>query len=468
MRDILVIGIVVAVLPFVLRNAYVGVLLWTWISTMNPHKLAYGFAVDAPIAAAAAGATAIALFVSRDKVRLPINAIVVVLAMLVLWMGVTTYFAFEYAESMKQYQKVLKILVMTFIALAVIRELRHVDAFVWVIVASLGFFGVKGGLYTLATGGSGRVWGPPGGFIEGNNEIALAFVMTIPLMNYLRITATRRWVRHSLVGAMVLTGAAALGTQSRGALLAICAMGLTMWWRSKQRLAGGIGMVMIALPLLAFMPDQWEKRMHTIHDYKQDGSAMGRLDAWRTMFNLANDRLLGGGFDVITDEVYQKYSAVDREPLAAHSIYFQVLGEHGWIGLSVFLLLWILVLLAAEGVRGSEASLRRAYPPGAIEPEKLVLLAGMCQVSMIGFSVGGAFLSLAYFDLPFNILVIVVAIAGLRTRALATEVRRRAGSPVSPDNRKPSLPEGEREAQTPCMPNGRGRRSFGVAIKAKR
>ena len=75
MRDILVIGIVVAVLPFVLRNAYVGVLLWTWISTMNPHKLAYGFAVDAPIAAAAAGATAIALFVSRDKVRLPINAI---------------------------------------------------------------------------------------------------------------------------------------------------------------------------------------------------------------------------------------------------------------------------------------------------------------------------------------------------------------------------------------------------------
>jgi len=32
----------------------------------------------------------------------------------------------------------------------------------------------------------------------------------------------------------------------------------------------------------------------------------------------------------------------------------------------------------------------------------------MCQVSIAGYAVGGAFLSLAYFDLPYNILILVV------------------------------------------------------------
>ena len=35
-------------------------------------------------------------------------------------------------------------------------------------------------------------------------------------------------------------------------------------------------------------------------------------------------------------------------------------------------------------------------------------LASMCQVSLIGYLVGGAFLSLAYFDLPYDIIVILV------------------------------------------------------------
>ncbi len=32
----------------------------------------------------------------------------------------------------------------------------------------------------------------------------------------------------------------------------------------------------------------------------------------------------------------------------------------------------------------------------------------MCQVSLVGYAVGGAFLSLAYFDLPYNILIMIV------------------------------------------------------------
>jgi hypothetical protein len=32
----------------------------------------------------------------------------------------------------------------------------------------------------------------------------------------------------------------------------------------------------------------------------------------------------------------------------------------------------------------------------------------MCQVSLLGYAVGGAFLSLSYFDLPYDVMVLVV------------------------------------------------------------
>ena len=52
---------------------------------------------------------------------------------------------------------------------------------------SLGFYGVKGGIFTIVNGGVYRVQGPLGTFIGGNNEMALALVMTMPLMRYLQL-----------------------------------------------------------------------------------------------------------------------------------------------------------------------------------------------------------------------------------------------------------------------------------------
>ena len=49
----------------------------------------------------------------------------------------------------------------------------------WVMALSIGFFGVKGGIFTVVGGGENMVWGPPGSFIEGNNELALALIMVL-------------------------------------------------------------------------------------------------------------------------------------------------------------------------------------------------------------------------------------------------------------------------------------------------
>ena len=116
MRDLLLLGIVIGALPFALRFTWVAVLLWTWISIMNPHKLAFGFATHAPFAAVAAGAALISILYSRDRLKWTFTPPVVALILFVLWMCITTALAFYPAQSWAQLNKILKIQLMTLVA----------------------------------------------------------------------------------------------------------------------------------------------------------------------------------------------------------------------------------------------------------------------------------------------------------------------------------------------------------------
>ncbi|EXI76736.1 MAG: putative O-glycosylation ligase, exosortase A-associated [Candidatus Accumulibacter sp. SK-11] len=401
MRDLLLVGIFLAVLPFALRHTWIGVLLWTWLSLMNPHRLTFGFAYDAPFAATAAGVILLSLFLSRDKLRMPWSPPVIVLLLFVLWMCITTAFALNPSDSWNQLEKVLKIQVVTAIALMALHERRHIELFIWVNALSIGFYGFKGGLFTVLSGGGGRVWGPAGTFIADNNHLAVAVIMVIPLLNYLRSVATRPLVRHGLLLLMLLCALSALGSQSRGGFLAIAAMAMVLWYRSEKKLLGGLTIAIAAFGLLVFMPESWEQRMSTITAYEDDGSAMGRIRTWTFCANLAADRLTGGGFSIYNIENLAIWGAPGaRSVHVAHSIYFSVLGEHGYIGLLLFVALWWLTFRESAKLR----KVSRVQP----ELRWVFHLAGMCQVSLVGYLVGGAFLQLAYFDLPYNILVILV------------------------------------------------------------
>ncbi len=407
LRDLLITGILAATLPFVFRHVFIGVLLWTWISIMNPHKLAYGFTQNAPIAAIVAAVTIIALMTTKDRVKPMLPSPLLFATMFLIWTCVTTAFAFFTADSLVDLNRFFKIMLMVLISAAVLYKREHIRLFIWVTVLSLGFYGLKGGIYTILTGGAGRVWGPPGGFIEGNNEVALALIITIPLMNFLRLTSPYKWVRRGLVAMMLLSAVAAAGSQSRGAFLAIAAMGAFMWWRAPNKVPGAIVGVLAAVSIFAFMPQSWHERMNTIGTYEEDGSAMGRIHAWQTAINVANDRIVGAGYSMYSPSVFVIYSprgissrfdpSIAR---AAHSIYFQVLGEHGYIGLFLFVMIW----LCAWRVGGR---LRRGTRDGP-ETSWLYHFGGMAQVSLVGYAVGGAFLSLAYFDLPYNIVIALV------------------------------------------------------------
>jgi putative inorganic carbon (hco3(-)) transporter len=399
MRDLVLGPIILGIAAYGLLHPWLGVLGWTWISIMNPHAMSWRLHSQ-PVAALVAVSILVGLMVTKDRRNIFVTRETIVLMLFMAWMCITLPFSYHVDASFVFWKRVMKIDFMILVSLVVLYSRMHIIALAWVLAASIGFFGIKGGLFTLASGGGYRVWGPPGGYIEGNNEIGLAMVMAIPLMYFLYVISLNIWVKRALLATMVLSAFAILGTQSRGALLAIAAMGAVLWWRSRNKLPGLIVLAALAVALLTFMPETWWDRMATIGTYQDDGSAMGRIHAWTMAWNIAKDNLFGAGFVVAMADVCARYSPLVSECRAAHSIYFMVLGEHGFIGLALFLLMWILVW-------GSAGHLRIQ---GKKQPETMWVshLGAMCQVSLAGYAVGGAFLSLSYYDFPYNILVLVV------------------------------------------------------------
>ena len=277
---------------------------------------------------------------------------------------------------------------------------QKLDWLIWVIVLSLGFYGVKGGIFTISHGGVHRVQGPADSFIGGNNEIALALSMTIPLMRYLQLQAKNVWIHQGVTVAMLLTGIAAIGTQSRGALVGMAAMGVFLWLKSRNKIFTLLSILVVVGALAAIMPQEWYDRMATIETFEEDKSATDRINAWWMAYNIASTRITGGGFEAFVPWVAKIYAPNPDRAADAHSIYFEVLGEHGFIGFTMFMLLAWFTWNTGNRIR--RLARRRSETKWAAD------LASMIQVSMIGYAASGAFLGLAYFDLYYTLIAIMV------------------------------------------------------------
>jgi len=432
MRSFLLFVIVFALLPVVFVHPVLGAYLWAWVSLMNPHKLAFGAASEFSFALVVAIVTLLALLLTRKRYAYPINSITIVWLLMVAWMSFTTLFALNSSDLvMDRWVAVLKIQLMMAVTIVLIRSRPHLEVLIWVVTLSIGYYGIKGGIWTVLTGGGERVWGPEGSQVADNNALGAALVMLMPFLYYLWQVSTQAAVRWFLGFSMVAICFAILGSQSRGALVAVLAMAITLGLKSRHPFSTTSAFSVLLVAAVWFMPESWSDRMNTIREYEAaGGSAMSRIYSWITMWNLAIDRpLVGGGFRSDAALVYQLYAPVGPQYdifagqwWVAHSIYFQMLGEHGFVGLGLFLTLGILTWRRA----GQLAKLTRDDPNfGRWVPS----LMPMVQVSLVGYASGGAFLSLAYFDWPYYIVsyvVIVDAMVGAHRPAVATVKEQRA------------------------------------------
>ena len=205
------------------------------------------------------------------------------------------------------------------------------------------------------------------------------------------------------------------------------AMTAFLWLKSRGKVMTGILIVLCVAVVLPFMPQQWWDRMSTINSYEQDQSAQGRINAWGMAFNLASHRLTGGGFESFQEYTFELYAPNPAYVADSHSIYFQVLGHHGFPGLALFLLLIVFTWLTASSIiRAAKRNKETVW---------LSDLMAMTQVSLIAYLTAGAFLGLAYFDYFYNLVLIVVVAKGILARHVAgspsASVAPTTGDPIA-------------------------------------
>ena len=400
MRDIALALFIVGMLPYILMRPYIGLLVWSWLGYMNPNRLCYGFAITLPWVQLVAIVTLVSLTLSKESKRVPASSITILLVMFFAWTTFTTFFAVEATSAWLWWQQFGKILIMVWVTLMLVRDRQRMHLLVWIIVISLGFYGLKGGIFTVLKAGAYHIYGPAGSFIADNNDLAQALCMTLPLMRYLLLQSQGKYLRIALVLTMILTGIAILGTYSRGGLVTLAVVSSIIFMKSRGRIGVIVVFTILALIGYRFMPAQWTERMDTLHNADQTDSVETRVQSWKFATNVALHRpIVGGGFNVYQSaEMWRRYGPEDAIPRAVHSIYFRVLGEQGILGLTLFLAL----LLASW--RG--CSRVRKKTKGSLEQRWAYDLSSMVQVSLLAFMTAGLATTSSYFDLSYQLMAI--------------------------------------------------------------
>lgn len=412
MRDLILLAALLAVIPLMVRMPIAGLLAWIWITLMNPQREVYGFLAGFQLNVWVAMLTVGVWMASKERKAIPPNVLTAGLLMFAVWCCVTTATALYQPFALLLLDRTIKSIFLA-LAVAILANTRaRIQAVLWAVAISLGYYAVKGGGFVLVTGGHSRVYGPENSPIGDNNCLALVLIVLLPLLAYLRSTSRVAMTRLALLAAIVLAVLAIFGTYSRGALIALAASGAVFAMRSRA----GILLVPVAAVLVgvvpAVMPPSWMARMSTLQTYSQDDSFAGRVSAWRTSYNIAAARpLVGGGFSAVQiDPIVAEYASPGSltHGKAAHSIYFEVLGDHGFVGLALFLF----VLAGAWINTFTVLNHARTRPDLGWAGQ----LAKMLQVCLVAYMVGGAALSMAYYDGVLIILALTAALAGVAMR----------------------------------------------------
>jgi putative inorganic carbon (HCO3(-)) transporter len=425
MRGIILIIVFFTLLPMVIGRPYVGILMWFWMSLMNPHRVVFGFAQDIPYAMLIAAVTLGSwLFLHPGEPRaLPRDRTTILLIALMIWISITTLVGAGGADTLvSAWAETEKMLLMTLVAYILTNTRQRFDHLVLVCVLSVAFYGLKGGVFTLVTGGAHRVYGPAASKIADNNDLGVALTMAIPLLFYLAQRYTQpylKWPMRALIGFTVIGD---LFTYSRAALLAIAGMTSVLWVRSRHKLAIAIVVVGAVVAVVKFAPAEWFARMQTIESYEADSSARSRLFFWQLSWVIAKKYpITGAGFNWSYNPYWVNNQTAGTglplltKPRAPHSIWFKMVSNHGFIGLALFIGLFVVALMDAQWL------IKRTRDNGDLAWANN--FGRMMQASLAGFALGGSFGNLDTYD-GFYVLLIMVAVARRLVAAeLATERR---------------------------------------------
>ena len=441
MRDLAFVAAWIVLLPLALQGAQLGVLLWTWTSLLAPNDVLYGIGAAPPYAKITALLTLGLILAGRGGgMRLRWDTSVCLMLALAVSGAISqaTGLAIDSAPGWDLYQKFAKILLLAVVVTVVMRDRLRLHALLFAICLGIGFTGVAEAGKFLLSGGGHKVEGSPS--LGDNNHIGLNVLLIVPILYYLRATARQRVLRLACLAVATACTVCVIATASRAAFLGLAMLGVIVVLTSRRKIVGLFLVAGLGLVGAQVVSDSWVERMNTIKSAEDDDSFLGRVGAWKISTVVALERpLFGGGFHAIQHgDVWNAHfaSAAQIEwlspappspyPKAAHSIYFEILGDQGFVGLALFLALFWAAWRNAGAVRGLVRRSARADLAWAAS------LAGALRVSILLFLVVGASLSAAYFDIDYLLVACLAALRDLVERTLREPVTETPATSLSP------------------------------------
>lgn len=422
MRDL----VLLSILPFVLfamaKRPFIGLGMWIWTAMFFPNAWVYGIAGAIRYNLLFTGVAILSYLVMKKKPKIVLGSHGALVLVFLAWTTISTIFTLAPPDvSWEIWSRFAKGIALFVFILLVVQKKLHVDFFLWCVVLSIGFYGNLEALKFIASGGGHMIEGIHGHVLGDRNELSLAFVMSLPICIYLLGQYKERsvFVKFGLLATMVLLIAAVVGTQSRGGFIALSGLGAYFFVKSERKVLVAIVGAFVIFGLSYIVTDDWTARMNTIDAAGEDASFMGRVVAWKLSFILAlKNPIFGGGFksleylpvwielskDFFSHSWFYTGDSVPSTAVAraAHSIYFQVLAEHGFGGLLIFATLIVTTFLKAGLLA------RKARKSGA--PAWIASLATMLQLSVFAYALGGAALSFAYFELYYAIIGMLIVL----------------------------------------------------------
>ena len=432
MRDLWLLGFLLVTIYFTFRRPYIGVAAWAWIALMAPANWAFGFSQSLRLNLTIVLVTTVAYFFATKNKALKINGTGFWIILFGTWTLVSTAMnlSSDPAWVWSYWNQFIKVLLLFFFITLTVSKRLHIDTLIWAIVFAISAYAAMEAVKFVLSGGSHRITGRAG-IIEDRNDLAVAINMCIPLLIYLLQTAEHKLLKTGLWVLLVLNIISIVGTYSRGGFIGLGVVAFAFWLKSRHKVI--LGMVaLLAIPFLFDLaPEEWRERQSSISSAAEaDSSFIGRLWAWKVSTLIALDfPLTGGGFGAVTEPRLWNYYAPEtpefsplytrpippyQAPKAAHNIYFQVLGDHGFVGLGIFLMCLLLAFLNnMKNVR-----VARQYDVHWYQK-----LASALTLSLVGYGITGANVSLAYFDLLYAVLGIVAVMAMNREALLSISDR---------------------------------------------
>jgi probable O-glycosylation ligase (exosortase A-associated) len=424
MRDVFVTLLIAGVLPLVFTRPFYGLVMFTWLAYMRAPDLCWGFAKTIRFSLVVALLMFVGFFLYERKkfyVSEIRNNLLTLFAVLIILSVIVNQIKLGMAYG--KYEEFTKIILIAVFTVTIVDSQWKLRIMCWTIALSLGFYGIKCGIFGFL---GGEVFQGPGGLLLDNNDFSLAMVMNLPFLFYLSMEEKHPHVKLFLRVLVFFTIVTIIATRSRGGFLALAMVYFVMTMKSRHKMLSFSIAFLGLILFLIFIPEEYVERLKSITDTKEQ-SAASRLVAWHTaLIMIKANPLMGVGLGnfVHNYHIYAPVLQWERDgtfvPHVAHNSYLQIWAECGTPAFFVFVLILLITLVKLRRLR-RENAMRDG-------PTWITHYCNIFEVSMYGYFVGATFLNRGMFDLIYQIVGLTAAMSFIADRAFTEQ--KDEGPPV--------------------------------------